>query len=232
MRFSLPLLALIAGVFAQTTVFTTTTTTTRDPAAAATEAAAEQQQFLLTVILDAFKNAGRYQSVMEQEGMALPPELIQFVAELKVQDSDHGFPTSLFANRFPFTQFATFVEKFTWVSTYYDPGMTTFKVPSEFATQVIEEVITSTIDGSESSTTAVSFQPSNVSSTATVATVTSSNYISSSVPSETSKVSSTHASTSTTNSSSTPSPSSTANGAMQYGANALGAAFVAAIALI
>lgn len=249
MKFTLPLIALVASVFAETTVFTTTVTTTRDPAAAATEAAAEQQQFLLTVILDAFKNAGRYQSVMEQEGMALPPELIQFVAELKVQDSDHGFPTSLFANRFPFTQFSTFVDKFPWVTTYYDPGMSTFKVPSEFLTQVVEEVITSTLDGEEQSIFATaSEKPSTASSTATAATSTLASVTTSSSSSTLASLTSSssfetssstlsskippHASTAFL-SSAAESSSSTQNGAMQNNANFIvGAGALAALALI
>lgn len=178
MKIAVPLLALAASVYAETTVFTSTVTTTRDSSEAATAAIVDQETFIMEVLSDAFNDADRYQKVMAQQGMVLPPELIQFVAELKVQDTntDGGIPTSFFAQRFPYTQFSTFIQNFPWVTTFYeDAGISGFRVPSDFMTEVVEEIITTTVDGSDnvSATSSVVASPSATTSTLQATTTSS-----------------------------------------------------------
>jgi hypothetical protein len=142
-------------------VLANTITTTLNSIEQRSVAVIEQATFINELLKDAVFSKDRYTSVMVNQGIDFPPELVQFMLQINTVQVN-SFPTSEFIKSFPFTQFATFITNFPWVTTFLNEnGMIEFKVPSDYQvmtiTQTDENVInTQSVTGVESNVMMVS----------------------------------------------------------------------------
>lgn len=129
-------LSIFSIVKCEQTVITTTLNNLEERSAAILN----QQGFISAIMLDAATNFARYTTIMEEENLEFPPEILQFIIEISsYQISD--FPTSIYIQTFPFENFQTFITHFSWISTYLnDYSMTSFKVPTDYS------ILTTTIE--------------------------------------------------------------------------------------
>lgn len=149
------ILSLITLIFKLVNGDQTVLTTTLNNLQERSIAVLDQENFISAVMLNAATDYEKYTTVMRQEGLEFPPELLQFIIEISTYQISE-FPTSVYISTFPFDQFQTFITHFSWISDYYSEyDVTSFKVPSDYS------VITTTI---ELDAKVSSFDSSNLSS--------------------------------------------------------------------
>jgi len=94
----------------------------------------EQETFIEDAIIDIAENYSQYTSYMAVKNMEFPQELMQFYVYMTAE-TDSDFPTTLFAARFPFTEFYSYITAFPWYSSLLqEAGATTFYLPEHYAT--------------------------------------------------------------------------------------------------
>lgn len=185
---------------------TTVITTTLNSAQERSAAILDQQYFISRVMVDADTNYASYTSVMAEEGIEFPAEMLQFIIEMQTYEIT-DFATSVYISDFPFNAFSSFITNFPWISSYMSEySMTTFKVPADYS------VITTTIVNNEA-TQATASAGQSASSSLVSSTVSSVGSNINSIHSSNSKyiVSSTSPANSSSSSSSNSSSSSSSS---------------------